>query len=121
MMRMTRIWQVTFASTAVLMAAQALAGEAFELSGNPEQGKAPYQLHCASCHGNQAAGDGPAARAFNPPPSDLTREGLSAEHMFIATRDGGRAVGLTAIMPAFRHSLDDQAIHDVVAYIKSLD
>jgi mono/diheme cytochrome c family protein len=92
----------------------------FELRGDPEAGKAPYQQQCASCHGNSAKGDGPASRAFNPPPSDLTRDDLEAERMFLATRDGGMAVGLAATMPAFSRSMDEQTIHNVVAYIKSL-
>ena len=95
-------------------------GGDFELAGDPERGEQPYQLQCASCHGSAGQGDGPASAAFDPPPSDLTRPDLDAERMFIATRDGGMAVGLTAIMPPFGHSLDEQAIHDIVAYIKSL-
>ncbi len=73
-----------------------------------------------TCHGHAGTGDGPAAAAFEPPPSDLTREDLTAEQIFLATRDGGQAVGLTALMPAFRHSLDEQTIHDVVAYTLTL-
>lgn len=104
----------------LLLAATPVLADGFELRGDAEAGKAPYQMHCASCHGASAAGDGPAARAFNPPPTDLTREGLSAERMFLATRDGGMAVGLAATMPAFSRSLDEQTIHNVIAYIKSL-
>jgi mono/diheme cytochrome c family protein len=36
--------------------------------------------HCASCHGADARGDGPAAAGLNVPPSDLTR---------ISARNGG--------------------------------
>jgi mono/diheme cytochrome c family protein len=78
-------------------------------------------MHCASCHGDRAKGDGSWAGAYEPPPSDLTREGLDAERLFLATRDGGMAVGMRATMPAFRHTLDEQSIHDVVAYIQSLN
>jgi high-affinity iron transporter len=104
----------------LLVAATPVLASDFELNGDAEAGKAPFQQQCASCHGNSAQGDGPASRAFNPPPSDLTREDLSAERMFLATRDGGMAVGLTATMPAFSRSMNEQTIHDVVAYIKSL-
>ncbi len=114
-----------FAIPLSILAAAALAGNAwaddFELAGDPEAGEQPYQLQCASCHGNTAKGDGPAARAFDPPPSDLTRDELTAEHLFVATSEGGPAVGLTATMPPFKHSLSEETIHDIVAYIKSLE
>lgn len=31
-----------------------------------------YNAYCASCHGKQGRGDGPAASAFKKPPTDLT-------------------------------------------------
>ena len=98
-----------------------LAEDAFELSGDAEAGKAQYQIHCASCHGDRAQGDGSWAGAYEPPPSDLTRDSLGAERLFLATRDGGMAVGMRATMPAFRHTLDEQSIHDIVAWIKSFE
>ncbi|MEM7410142.1 MAG: c-type cytochrome [Myxococcota bacterium] len=45
-----------------------------------EMGAPLFARYCASCHGAQARGDGPVAKALNPPPADLTR---------IATRRGG--------------------------------
>lgn len=114
--------QHLLATMAMLAAvAPVLAADSFELDGNAESGKTQYQTHCASCHGDRAKGDGAWAGAFEPPPSDLTREGLNAERLFLATRDGGMAVGMRATMPAFRHTLDEQSIHDVVAWIQSLD
>ena len=35
-------------------------------------GKAMFKAYCASCHGESAKGDGPAAPALNTAPSDLT-------------------------------------------------
>jgi mono/diheme cytochrome c family protein len=32
-----------------------------------------YRRYCASCHGVEGRGDGPAAAALSPPPTDLTR------------------------------------------------
>lgn len=92
----------------------------FELRGDPDKGKTPYLEQCATCHGASAQGDGPESGAFDPPPRALTRNSLSTKRMFIATRDGGMAVGLRATMPAFRHTFDEQTIHDIVAYIESL-
>ena len=118
-MQLPRRLLVTMAMLAAV--APVLADDPFVLDGNTESGKEQYQMHCASCHGDRAHGDGAWAGAYEPPPSDLTREGLDPERLFLATRDGGMAVGMRATMPAFRHTLDEQSIHDIVAYIKSLD
>jgi mono/diheme cytochrome c family protein len=45
-----------------------------------EVGRESFQTHCASCHGMDARGAGPAAVALATPPADLTR---------IAARRGG--------------------------------
>jgi hypothetical protein len=36
-------------------------------------GKDLFVTHCASCHGKDATGSGPAAKALNPRPADLTQ------------------------------------------------
>jgi len=38
----------------------------------PANGKAMFAHYCASCHGLDARGDGPAAPALKMPPTDLT-------------------------------------------------
>jgi mono/diheme cytochrome c family protein len=43
-------------------------------------GEREFATHCAVCHGTDAHGDGPAAKALRTPPADLTR---------IAARRGG--------------------------------
>ena len=50
------------------------------LSNKSIDGRALYKDYCASCHGVDARGDGPAAKSLNAPPSDLTR---------ISARNGG--------------------------------
>jgi len=49
----------------------------------PQQarGRQRYMALCASCHGTEGAGDGPAATSMKQPPPDLRR---------IAERNGGR-------------------------------
>ena len=44
------------------------------------RGKALYDTHCATCHGADGKGDGPAAESLARRPADLTR---------IAARNGG--------------------------------
>ncbi|HYE24456.1 MAG TPA: cytochrome c [Clostridia bacterium] len=45
---------------------------------SPTSGEEMYTAYCASCHGAQAKGDGPAAPALKQPVPDLTR--LSANN-----------------------------------------
>ena len=44
-------------------------------------GKQMFNAYCASCHGTDAKGDGPAAAALKVPPADLTQ---------LAKRNGGK-------------------------------
>jgi mono/diheme cytochrome c family protein len=48
---------------------------------NPSSGKEMYLAYCASCHGADGSGDGPAAPALKTPPTDLTQ---------IAAKNGGK-------------------------------
>lgn len=48
---------------------------------SPASGKEMFVSYCASCHGTDGKGDGPAATALKNPPADLTT---------LAERNGGR-------------------------------
>lgn len=39
---------------------------------SPASGKEMFNAYCASCHGRDAKGNGPAAAALNTPPANLT-------------------------------------------------
>jgi len=97
-------------------------GEAKEvaLNGDGNAGEAIYLEHCASCHGIRGAGDGPQGRAFDPRPADFTAIEADAERFYLATRDGGMAIGMSGAMPMYRHTLDDGEIRDVVAHLMHL-
>lgn len=118
-----RAMTVALVSAAAMLvhSASALAAEprseGFELHGDPAAGRVVYERHCATCHGPDGTGDGREGQAFDPGPSDFTRLEPDAERFYRATRDGGMAVGLSAAMPAFRHTLSEQEIHDVVAHL----
>lgn len=55
-------------------------------ASDDELGNRTYQLQCASCHGTEGRGDGPAAAALDPKPADLT--GPRPEHL--RGQQGGR-------------------------------
>lgn len=92
--------------------------------GDAAKGKDIYGKSCAGCHGPAGKGDGAAAAALNPKPTNL------ADHAAMSKLDdaaltnviakGGAATGKSPIMPAFNGQLKDQDIKDVVAYIRSL-
>ena len=48
---------------------------------SPASGKEMFMSYCASCHGKDARGDGPAAASLKTPPADLTT---------LAKRNGGK-------------------------------
>jgi mono/diheme cytochrome c family protein len=66
---------------AILMATVAGAAGLAACTQTPEvTGRADFDALCASCHGTNATGNGPAATGLPLPPADLTR---------IAARNGG--------------------------------
>jgi mono/diheme cytochrome c family protein len=104
---------------------------------NASSGKEMYTAYCASCHGINAKGNGPAASALKTPPSDLTmlskKNGgkFPAGHVYevINGRAGTAAHGSSAMPawgPVFRqlssgHQEEvQQRITNVTDYIRSM-
>ncbi len=98
--------------------------EAFELNGDAGRGQQVFKFFCVACHGEHGKGDGPAAAALNPKPADYTdgdrMAKLSDEDLYRVVKEGGAAVGKSALMAAWKATLSDQQIRDVVAYVRSL-
>jgi len=89
-------------------------------------GKQVYTKWCAGCHGDNGAGDGPAARHMIPPPRDFT----GAVYQIRSTANGQlptdadllRSIdeGLPGTaMPGWKTRLSDRQRRDVLAYIKT--
>ena len=57
----------------------------------PQHGVDLYVRHCASCHGLAGRGDGPAAEALVPRPSDLTRSSAELPEL-MRVIDGRRTI-----------------------------
>jgi len=93
-----------------------------DTKGEPEEGKEKFQQICASCHGPEGKGDGPAAAALDPKPRNLSDaayvSGLTDDHIFKTVKEGGAAVGKSALMPAWGGTISDEDIWNVIAYIR---
>ena len=92
-------------------------------AGDPAKGKESFNTICASCHGPEGKGDGPAAAALDPKPRNLSDAAfvstLTDDHIFKVIKEGGAAAGLSAGMPAWGSVLSDDQIWNVIAYIRS--
>ncbi len=85
------------------------------------RGAAVFQQNCASCHGLQGRGDGPAGVELVPPPANLawlahTPMSRSDPYMYWTIAEGGKALGSN--MPAFTGTLPKNDIWSVIAYIR---
>ncbi len=75
------------ASKAVAIAASMLAfAPLTQAQPATASGEQLFQDRCASCHGADATGNGPAAAGVTPPPADLTRISERAGGTFPAAR-----------------------------------
>lgn len=89
---------------------------------NIDAGRSLFQQNCASCHGATGRGDGPAAAALNPPPSDLSsvvRMPIASDAFLDWTvSEGGVPIG--SAMPAFKSALTDEQRWQLVLFLRTL-
>lgn len=83
----------------------------------PDAGET-YSKSCAPCHGKEGKGDGPAAAAMTPRPSDLTDSGrmeqLTDEELLAILVDGRGA------MPSFKKLLKPEELAELVKFMRAL-
>lgn len=85
-------------------------------AGSIKRGRGLYLRNCASCHGESADGNGPAAVALNPGPANLKKmSGSHSDGNFAWKIENGREP-----MPAWKNILNKNQIWDLVNYIQSL-
>jgi mono/diheme cytochrome c family protein len=106
------------AVTLVLLLVAVLAGFALGRREPPPRtvsGKLLYERHCASCHGTEGRGDGPAAEARDPRPADLTRlqarlGGSYSMDQLMRAIDGRRTVRAhgTSAMPVWGRLFEEE-------------
>ena len=63
---------IVLLSSATLLSQQTKIKKAPARYTSPASGQEMYTAYCASCHGRDAKGDGPAAKALKVPPANLT-------------------------------------------------
>jgi mono/diheme cytochrome c family protein len=89
--------------------------------GNADNGAKLYRRYCSGCHGADGRG---GAHTFMPHIQNLTRrdyiEFIPDGFLFTVIAEGGAAVGKSGYMPAWRGTLSEQDIKDVIAFIRTL-
>lgn len=112
-----RLWT----SITVFVAAGVIAGAATP-AAQAQDAKQVYDKSCAMCHGVGGKADGPASKAMKPPPQPFVTalSGASDADIAKVIKEGGKAAGKAASMPAYGSKLSDEQIQGLVQYIKGL-
>jgi len=86
------------------------------------QGKRLFVRYCATCHGDEARGDGQNASNLSPAPPDMTTSKTSQDPALIrrVIAEGSAAVGRSPLSPPWGRSLSQQQIDYLVAYCQSM-
>ncbi|HET9911702.1 MAG TPA: cytochrome c [Anaerolineales bacterium] len=77
-----------------------------------------FGTHCATCHGPQGHGDGPAGQALDPKPRNLAKLQTMAGDDFLFWRISDGKPGTSMI--AFKGVLSEEQIWQVVSFIRTL-
>lgn len=87
------------------------------ITPDPTRGAPLYAQHCAVCHGDSGAGDGPAGIGLEPPPANL-RDSPRLDRLSLYDLFNTLGLGLEATdMPAFADQLDERQRWDLAVYI----
>jgi mono/diheme cytochrome c family protein len=92
------------------------------LSYVESQGRQLFLHYCATCHGDEARGDGQNASNLNPAPPDLTTSSSTHDAALLrkVIGEGSAAAGRSPLSPPWGRSLSRQEIDYLVAYCQSL-
>ena len=104
----------------LLLAATVTSASAADVTATRKE----FVKFCSKCHGTEGKGDGPQADALTTKPRDFTdcarMKAISDDTLFTAIKEGGESVHLSKDMPAWKDGMEDDEIHDLVAYVRSL-
>ena len=91
---------------------------------NSPPGQTDYRTYCAPCHGPLGQGDGPLAGMLTPRPArhdDVAFMGAqSDQYLFGLLKEGGPALGKSALMGTWGRILSEQRIRDLVCFVRTL-
>jgi mono/diheme cytochrome c family protein len=93
------------------------------LSGDAEKGAKIFATSCAACHGPEGDGKGEVRLKDVEIPNFQDRSTATKEtyyEWYQVIRDGGGDHGLCTKMLPAGHRMDDQSIHDLVAFLRTL-
>ena len=87
-------------------------------SDMPSEGAKIFQTNCATCHGPQGHGDGPAGQSLEPKPRNLAvlQKGVGDDYLFWRISEGKPGTS----MVAWKGILDEDQIWQVVSFIRTL-
>jgi mono/diheme cytochrome c family protein len=88
-----------------------------------EAGEQLYQRYCVSCHGPRGYGDGAAGKTLTPPPANIAitaNRGMMASDPFLYWTVAEGGTQLNTAMPAFKDTLQEQQIWQLIAYLHQL-
>jgi mono/diheme cytochrome c family protein len=89
--------------------------------GDADHGAALYKRYCSGCHGADGRG---GAHTFMPHVQNLTTkdyiELVPDGYLYQVIAEGGEAVGKSSMMPAWKPTLSEQDIKDIIAHIRAL-
>ena len=101
---------------AVLLAAGLLSTTA--LAGDAEAGRSLFMANCMACHGADADGNGPAARALKPPPRNFSDpdfwKGKTDEDLAQTIRSGRPGTAMMAFA-----QLSDDDVANLIAFMRT--
>lgn len=102
--------------------------ELYEAMDRPDivedTGPALYATHCAACHGQDGAGDGPLAADMLPKPTDLSRldhAAINDAYLFFRIAEGGAFFPYGSAMPGLRAQLTDAEIWALVDQVHGFE
>jgi cytochrome c oxidase cbb3-type subunit I/II len=91
-------------------------GPAATDSSPVDEARTLFAQHCASCHGDDGAGDGPAAAALNRTPTNFHIQQPSIDYARRALSEGVAG----SAMPPWEHQLTEPQRQQLVDYVRSL-
>ena len=98
--------------------------EAGKLSPLASKGRPLFLQYCAACHGASGDGDGYNAEQLDKEPAELSSKKFIARkkngQIYRVIKFGGQASKKSHLMPLFGHTLSEEEIWSLVAYVRHL-